>query len=317
MRIVGQLWYGERTIPLDYTSSPRYRAVVFFGKANDEITATVSSTDGDPTTWVLDETFHTIGHNDDADASTLDSRVETRLVKSGQHYIVFRDYGLHNAQFVVSLTAGQTDLSTTDSAVPPPDAGQPGDLGIAHDQALPALGGASINGVPVSFPYGGATLVAAPSGCTACTDWMEVWASTCPSRTATTGCTFLKVLLTPFVNQPSWISSSVDVGARSCGDLNKYPDVSLRAYVGDVVYEATSPEGTTWHGDCALTLNPIDPSLSPGMTVHVSGIQGSLLQYTLRTGTSGGWGSASAMVTDGWLSVPITMPDSDAPPYWP
>ena len=119
MKIAGSLAYGEST-PVAYTKSPRYRAVKFAGNAGDQIDVWVRSTDGDAVAWVLDNSFHVLGTNDDADDTTLDAHVALTLPTSpsATHYVVFRDYALASSHYTVALAgaAGATCQLDTDCA---------------------------------------------------------------------------------------------------------------------------------------------------------------------------------------------------------
>lgn len=108
MKIVGSLGYGQTSAAIHYTSAPRFRAVKFGGSPGDQVDVRVHSTSGDAVAWVLDNSFHILGLNDDADDSTLDSHVALTLPAnpSVTHYIVFRDYDLAAHTFTVTLGGG-------------------------------------------------------------------------------------------------------------------------------------------------------------------------------------------------------------------
>ncbi len=99
MKIVGSLDYGATSASVKYTSSPRY-----------------------PVAWLLDNSFHVLASNDDADTTTFDSHISLLLPAnaSATHYIVFRDYSTSTAHFTVELTGGlayQTECTTDDDCV--------------------------------------------------------------------------------------------------------------------------------------------------------------------------------------------------------
>lgn len=104
MKIAGSLGYGQ-TQAVTYSKSPRYRAVKFAGNAGDQVDVWVRSADGDAVAWVLDNGFHVLASNDDADDSTLDARLTLTLPAnaSATHYVVFRDYTLAPSHFTVAL----------------------------------------------------------------------------------------------------------------------------------------------------------------------------------------------------------------------
>ena len=114
MKIVGSLEYGQ-ALDVRYTKTPRYRAVKFGGSAGDQVDAWVRSTDGDSVAWLLDNSFHVLASNDDADDTTLDSHLALALPPSPSvtHYLVFRDYSLATSHYTVTLggTTGTTGMT--------------------------------------------------------------------------------------------------------------------------------------------------------------------------------------------------------------
>ena len=152
MKIVGSLDYGQ-AMDAAYTKTPRYRAVKFAGKVGDKVDVWVRSDDGDAVAWVLDNGFHVLGSNDDADDSTLDSHIALTLPASANdtHYVVFRDYGMWSASFSVEL------------------AGPPAyDLSCKHDEDCAAvpLGGCCPDGTQFAV---NASFVDEYAAATACT----------------------------------------------------------------------------------------------------------------------------------------------------
>lgn len=106
MKIVGSLDYGQTSSSTTYTKSPRYRAFKFAGNEGDQVDVWVRSMDGgDAVAWVLDNDFHVVASNDDADDTTFDAHVSVKLPAnaSATHYIVFRDYWTSSAHFTVDL----------------------------------------------------------------------------------------------------------------------------------------------------------------------------------------------------------------------
>jgi hypothetical protein len=106
MKIVGSLDYGQTSDAVAYSKSPRYRTFKFAGNAGDQVDVWVRSQDGDAVAWVLDDHWHILAANDDADATTFDAHVQLTLgaSDSATHYIVFREYGWQQAHFTVELT---------------------------------------------------------------------------------------------------------------------------------------------------------------------------------------------------------------------
>jgi hypothetical protein len=129
MKVVGSLDYNTTSSSVKYTSSPRYRAFKFGGSEHDNVDVWVKSTDGgDAVAWVLDNSFHVLASNDDADGNTLDAHVKLTLPANASitHYVVFRDYSASAAHFSVKLTGGpayDTSCATDDDCVAVPAGG--------------------------------------------------------------------------------------------------------------------------------------------------------------------------------------------------
>jgi hypothetical protein len=129
MKIVGSLDYGQTSASVSYTKTPRYRAFKFAGSEHDNVDVWVKSTDGgDAVAWVLDNGFHVLGSNDDAEDGSTDSHVKLVLPASSSatHYVVFRDYSTSTAHFTVELGGGppyDTSCATDDDCVAVPAGG--------------------------------------------------------------------------------------------------------------------------------------------------------------------------------------------------
>src|SRR5262249_9578556 len=114
MKIVGSLDYGQTSADVRYANPPRYRAFKFGGAKGDQVDVWVRSADGDAVAWLLDNNFHTLAKNDDADDTTLDSHLTAKLPGNSNpdiitYYIVFREYSLDRATFNVSLDAAKAN----------------------------------------------------------------------------------------------------------------------------------------------------------------------------------------------------------------
>jgi len=126
MKIVGSLDMGTTSASTKYTHTPRYRAFKIAGHEGDLVDVWVRSSDGgDAVAWVLDNGFHVLASNDDADATTLDSHVTVTLPAnaSATHYIVFRDYYTDTAHFTVELSQPYNTACQTDADCVAVDAG--------------------------------------------------------------------------------------------------------------------------------------------------------------------------------------------------
>lgn len=102
---VGEIKSGE-TKSAEYSTPPTYRAYGFEARGGDTITVSVKSVGGDAIAFLADTNYNVIVSNDDADRTTLDSRVTYQVpaAESTRPYrIVFRDYELTAGTFEVSL----------------------------------------------------------------------------------------------------------------------------------------------------------------------------------------------------------------------
>lgn len=102
---LGPIADGE-TKTSNYRNPPRYRAYGFTANAGDEITVNVKSIDGDAMGWITTSGYTVLAANDDASASTLDSKVVYTVpdgTATKTYRVVFRDYDLLDATFTVKL----------------------------------------------------------------------------------------------------------------------------------------------------------------------------------------------------------------------
>ena len=110
IQLVASLGYGETTSALYYQDPPRYLAVHFDGTAGDTVSARVNALDGgDPVAWLIDGAGEVHASNDDESTSSLDSLMETTLVATGPHYVLFRDYYLESGLFSVAIDGSSDD----------------------------------------------------------------------------------------------------------------------------------------------------------------------------------------------------------------
>lgn len=113
-RYLGKLSNGETRTGY-YYNPPRYRSFGFDAKGGDEITVDIKSAEGDAVGYVTDSYYTVLAYNDDADSTTLDSKVKLK-VPAGQaaksFRIVFRDYDLLDATFTIKLSIKSSQTTT-------------------------------------------------------------------------------------------------------------------------------------------------------------------------------------------------------------
>ncbi len=116
MKLLGAVDYGTASGWFQYTNVPRYRAVSFQGTGGDHVDVWVRSYDGgDAVAWLVDNQFHVIAANDDADVTTYDAHISTTLPPGpkAKRYVIVRDYDLLSASFIVQLQGGPSGATCT------------------------------------------------------------------------------------------------------------------------------------------------------------------------------------------------------------
>ncbi len=103
---LGPIASGE-TKTRAYRNPPRFQAYGFLAKGGDEVTADVTSINGDAIAWITTAGNDILATNDDSSSGTTDAKVVYK-VPSGSPLspfrIVFRDYQLLEATFTVTLS---------------------------------------------------------------------------------------------------------------------------------------------------------------------------------------------------------------------
>jgi hypothetical protein len=113
-RIAGSLTYGQTSNVTQYRRTPRrYTAYKFSGAAGDKVEIRVTSSNGEPVTWLLDNDWNVIARNDDAASWDTNSTIKATLPAnaSNTRYIVVREYWLDNMTFRVKLTGESGDFA--------------------------------------------------------------------------------------------------------------------------------------------------------------------------------------------------------------
>ncbi len=113
MTIVGSLDYGQ-SLAVHYNKNPRYRAIEFGGAEGDQVNVTITSNNGIPVAWVLDNGFHVLGSSAEVTGQipvSANIAVTLPASKSVTHYIVLRDDALLSATFNVKLDGKTADLT--------------------------------------------------------------------------------------------------------------------------------------------------------------------------------------------------------------
>jgi hypothetical protein len=101
MKVIGDFAYGDVGDVLYHaTKTVRFLAVRFAGHEGDTATAQVTSDDGAPIAWILDDKFRVLARSDDTSAMTI-------TIPSGGdsvvHYVVMREQNLDDAIFHITL----------------------------------------------------------------------------------------------------------------------------------------------------------------------------------------------------------------------
>ena len=102
VKVVGTVDVGfARNI--NYTSTPRFRAVKFHVEAGAQLELFVRSTQGDPIAWFSDKNFKVIDRSDDANEETNSNISVESVATTGDYYLVFRDKFLENHHFTAAV----------------------------------------------------------------------------------------------------------------------------------------------------------------------------------------------------------------------
>jgi hypothetical protein len=99
--LLGEIVYGQKRGPFDYTGTPYYQALVFKGAAGDEVTVSVQS-GGRAKAWLQDPQNSTLANDV---AKTVGSAVvlKVRLSQDGAHYVVWREVEDEESNVTVAL----------------------------------------------------------------------------------------------------------------------------------------------------------------------------------------------------------------------
>jgi hypothetical protein len=100
MRVLGSLVEGQ-TRKVYYTSSPLYRGYTLDGTGPVDLW--VRSSTGDAVAWLLDNKYHVVKKNDDADATTYDAHITSEIPADATlpYWLVVRDYDKASGWFNV------------------------------------------------------------------------------------------------------------------------------------------------------------------------------------------------------------------------
>jgi hypothetical protein len=110
--VIGTIDYGQTKTST--AAAGKYVAWKFAGKKGDKVTVEMSSSNGDPVTWLLDNSFNIVGYNDDFGGST-NSKITATLPGNTNpsivtYIIVARDYYRRGAKFTVKLTGPSSNF---------------------------------------------------------------------------------------------------------------------------------------------------------------------------------------------------------------
>jgi hypothetical protein len=120
LKLMGTLNLGDSDT-VSYTKTPSYRGWQFTAANDGWVHIHVSSAQGDPTTWLLDDHYRIMALDDDASRNTTDSDIGFALA-AGNYYVVFRDYNYESHKFTVTFDGGSLKLGGggKPAPVPPP-----------------------------------------------------------------------------------------------------------------------------------------------------------------------------------------------------
>lgn len=100
VKIIGDIDYGQTSDPLEYSGQPRYAALVFTGKAGDQVDVTVRSADRTALVAIADGTLNQLA----AGKTHLTFQLPDHGPDAEAYYIIFRDSDGKPARFTVALS---------------------------------------------------------------------------------------------------------------------------------------------------------------------------------------------------------------------
>jgi hypothetical protein len=104
MTLVGSLDYGQTSSAATY-SYPHYLAWKFAGQPGDVASATITSSDGTPVGWIVDNTFKVLARvaGDDGSATVEATLAANKNPDIHTYYVIVRDRDFSDSSFQVSL----------------------------------------------------------------------------------------------------------------------------------------------------------------------------------------------------------------------
>lgn len=99
VEIAGDIDYGQTSAPIPYTSSPKYRALVFTAEGGDRIEVTVRSDAGAPVVAIADGTLLPLATG----GAKLVHELPDKGPDAEAYYIVLREAEGKPAKFTVTL----------------------------------------------------------------------------------------------------------------------------------------------------------------------------------------------------------------------
>jgi hypothetical protein len=105
LKLEGSLDYGQTSKSVKYVY-PHYVAWKFAGQPGDLASAHVTSTDGSPVVWIVDNTFHVLNREDATGHSVTNDAKLTANTNPDIHtyYVIVRDANLADSHFQVELS---------------------------------------------------------------------------------------------------------------------------------------------------------------------------------------------------------------------
>lgn len=109
IKVVGGLSGNDAaSIPVKYTSTPRYRAYSFTANKGDVIHFRVKQTDGgDAYAYLLTSSFGVLAKNDNENSSTKDSYLKATIATPGKYYVAFRDKAYRAGNFTIGFSVDE------------------------------------------------------------------------------------------------------------------------------------------------------------------------------------------------------------------
>lgn len=105
IQVIGGFSNGDpASFPINYTSTPRYRAFSFTAQKGDVVHFRVKQMDGgDAYAYLLTSTFGVLARNDNENTTTKDAYLTATIAAPGKYFVAFREKAYRTRKFTINF----------------------------------------------------------------------------------------------------------------------------------------------------------------------------------------------------------------------